>query len=238
MQTRLKEKELKRVRGDYPQIDRIDENGVQWIELNRGCKRGCEFCYADPNYKVFPVPETHQIVVQIIGEGILYDPDILEKFKQLKRKGSNGKVIRYGLSQGVDYRLLTKEIAEVMVKSRIGVINSKGNWYKGMRLAWDWGKGQEKPVKDAVDLLLSVGYLKKQISVFVLVNWKISYEECIYKLEKLREWGVKIDDCFWDTTKKEKLPLHWTKQQLVDFRRKARKHNQLILFDGYDPEKK
>ena len=40
------------------------------------------------------------------------------------------------------------------------------------------------------------------------------------------------------TRLKEKLPLYWTKQQLVDFRRKARKHNQLILFDGYDPEKK
>lgn len=74
------------------------------------------------------------------------------------------------------------------------------------------------------------------MSMFVLVNWKIDYETCIYKLIKLKEWGCKIDDCYYDTTKREMLPLHWTKEQMKNFRRKARKHNQLILFDGYDPE--
>ena len=52
-----------RKRVDYPQIDRIDKNDVQWIELNRGCKRGCSFCYADPNYKTFECPEIRSNVV-------------------------------------------------------------------------------------------------------------------------------------------------------------------------------
>ena len=47
---------LKREEEDRPQINKI-ANGIQWIEVNRGCKRGCAFCYADTNYKVFDVPE-------------------------------------------------------------------------------------------------------------------------------------------------------------------------------------
>ena len=58
------------------------------------------------------------------------------------------------------------------------------------------------------------------------------------ELNKLKEWGVQIDDCTWNTTKKEKKPHFWTKEQLIDFRRKCRKHNQIIRHDGYDPEHK
>ena len=75
IQKRLKPLSIQRKRKDYPQINYIDDNGVQWIELNRGCKRQCPFCHADPNYKMFDVPEIISNKVQIIGEGILYDPD-------------------------------------------------------------------------------------------------------------------------------------------------------------------
>ena len=92
--------------------------------------------------------------------------------------------------------------------------------------------------KDTIEILENVGYKRKHIQIFVIVNWKISYEVCLEKLQKLKEWGVKIDDCTYNTTKREKNPIFWTKEQLIDFRRKSRKHNQLILFDGYDPEQK
>jgi len=39
--TQLKLIQPIRVRKDYPQVDYIDSNEVQWIELNRGCKRQC-----------------------------------------------------------------------------------------------------------------------------------------------------------------------------------------------------
>ena len=99
----VREPVMERARQDYPQVDRIDDNGTQWIELNRGCKRGCSFCYADPNYKVFECPEIRARIVQIIGEGFLYDPDIKRKIRELGEKRFEGRVVYFGLSQGIDW---------------------------------------------------------------------------------------------------------------------------------------
>lgn len=156
MQERLEPLIKSRVRPDYPQVNRIDDNNVQWIEVNRGCKRGCEYCYADPNYKTFPIPKIEKNTVQIIGEGFLYDPNVIKKIKALGKIKIRSKVVYYGLSQGIDYRLLTEEIAELLYKYRFGLINNKGKWYRGLRIAWDWGKPQEKSVKKAFDLLIRI----------------------------------------------------------------------------------
>lgn len=236
MQLRLEPLNIKRERNNYPQVNYIDDNNVQWIEINRGCKRHCAFCHADPNYKVFDIPEIKRNNVHVVGEGFLYDPDIEQKIIKLGQKRVNDRVVYYGLSQGIDFRLLTPEIAELLSKNRFGLINNKGVWKKGIRFAWDLSLFQEKLAKETIDLLCKYKYIRKYIIVFVLINWKISYEDCLYKLKKLKEWGVRIDDCTWDTTKKEKLPLYWTKDQLIYFRKISRKHNQLIFFDGYDPE--
>jgi len=224
---------MNRTREDYPQVDRIDKNGTQWIELNRGCKRGCSFCYADPNYRVFDSPHIRANRVQIIGEGILYDPQIKEKFQALGNLKVEGHKIYYGLSQGVDFRLLDRETAVVMEQNRIGYINGKGKWYKGMRFAWDLGLEQTELAHKTISLLEEVGFKKKSIQVFLLVNWKIPFSVCIEKLKLLREWDVKVDDCTYNTTKKEMKPIHWSFQELKDFRRMCRKHNQEILFNGW-----
>lgn len=229
---------MNRSRVDYPPVDRIDENGTQWVELNRGCKRGCSFCYADPNYKVFDVPIIRSNRVQIIGEGILYDPQIKEKFETLGNLKVEGRCVYYGLSQGIDFRLMDRGTALVMVKNRIGYINGKGKWYKGMRFAWDLGMEQEALAKNTIELLEEVGYRKKSIQVFVLVNWKIPFSVCMEKIKKLYGWGVKIDDCTWNTTKKEKKPHFWTLEELVQFRKKCREHNQLISFNGWSEYQK
>lgn len=221
-----------------PQINYVDSKSVQWIELNRGCKRGCFFCYADPTFLEFSIPDITQRKVQIIGEGFLYDTKIKRKLEILSHLRVGGKVIYYGLSQGIDYRLTDIETIKLLIQARVGMINGKGNWQKGMRIAWDWGEEQEKGIKNIIDNLVVHGYKRKLIQVFVLVNWKITKEVCDYKLNKLKEWGVKIDDCTYNTTKREKKPIFWTKEELIDFRRRSRKHNQLILFNGFDPEAK
>ncbi len=237
---------VEREEEDRPQINKI-ANGIQWIEINRGCKRRCAFCYSDPNMKFFDVPETKNNKVMIIGEGFLYDPQVKTKILLLGQRRFNNKVVHYGLNQGIDFRLLDKEIAELLCENRFGILNSKYNWYKGMKFAWDGGLNHKQLTKDTIDLLVSVGYTKKQIQVFVLTIWKVSYETCVQKASKLYEWGVKIDDCTWNSNKKTLLKqtkegiwdnVFWTATQYTDFRKKSRKHNQLILFDGYDPELK
>ena len=233
---------------DKPQRNEIDEHGVQIIELNRGCKRGCAFCWADPNMKFFEVPEITRNFVQIQGEGILYDPNIKEKIIELGKKRVNGKVVYYGLYQGFDFRLIDKEMAKLFCKNRIWIINSKGKKYKGIRFAWDGGINHEQLAKDTIEMLVSAGFRRKQIQVFCLTLWKFPYELCEYKRKKLFEWGVKIDDCTWNTSKgilltekRKGIAWHnpyWTRKEYEQFRRDCRKHNHLINFDGHDPEAK
>ena len=177
----------------------------------------------------------------------MYDPEIHNKIYVLGRRRFNKKVVYYGLNQGIDFRLLDKEMAELLCENRFGIINNKGNWVKGIKLAWDGVQTHEKLAKETIDLFVSVGYIRKQIQVFVLILWKISYEICVQKANKLYKWGVKIDDCTWNSNKKTLLKQlkagtwsnpFWTAIQYKDFRKKSRKHNQIINFNGYDPEQK
>lgn len=223
MQQRLKPLKPKKYKGH--QVNYIDKKGVQHIELNRGCKRNCIFCHADPDYKVFPVPEIKSNLVQIIGEGVLYDPEINQKIIGLGEKRVHNKVIYYGISQGVDLRLLTREQAELLCMYRFGLINKKAKWYKGIRIAWDWGRKQEELVYKTIEMLVNVGYKRNKIIVFMLVNWKIDFKTCLYKFKKCQEWGVKVDDCTWECTKRNFIPLHWTVKEYKTFRRMVRQHD-------------
>ena len=224
---------MKRRREDYPQVNYIDNKGIQYIELNRGCLRQCPFCYSDPNYKTFRIPQIRSNLVQIIGENILYDYEIKKKIKELGRINFNNKKVYYGLSQGIDRRILTPEIIQLLVENKIGLITKKGRWYKGMRISWDGHLSQMGQVKRTIEALEKAGYKRNYISVFMLVNWKISFKECMQKFRIIKKWKVSIDDCTWNTTKKEMKPHFWTRLELKKFRDKCRVHNIRMRFRGY-----
>jgi hypothetical protein len=225
IQKRLAPLEIQRERPDYPQVDYIDKNGVQWIELNRGCLRRCPFCWADPNYKTFSIPEIRSNKVQIIGENILYDPNIFTKLYELAHIRYNKRVVYYGLCNGFDYRLVNSYVARRASKARIGNINNKGNWYKGINLAWDGPLSEGPKVKKALDLFLKYSYQASRSKIFVLVNWKIPYDVCMKKLEIIKSWGTMIDDCTWECTKTRYIPLYWDYPEYRKFRKACRDHN-------------
>lgn len=223
MQTRLKPLQFKRERKDYPQVDFIKE-GIQYIELNRGCKRLCKFCYADPNYKVFDIPIIRSNKVQIWGENILYDPNIKKKIIELGKQTVNNKKVYYGLGQGVDYRLINEDLIKTLSNNRIGLINNKGNWYKRIKIAWDLGINQEAKIKLTIDLLKDQRF--NFIIVFILLNYKVSFNDCIYKLAKIKQWGCGVDDCPHDCTKTRFIPTFWREKEYRLFRALCRDHNQ------------
>jgi len=230
IQLRLRPLSIQRQRPDYPQVNYVDDNGVQWIELNRGCYRSCEFCWADPNYKTFSIPEIISNKVQIIGENILYDPLIEKKLETLANIKYNRKVVYYGLCNGFDYRLVTAKISRLSKNARIGNINNKGNWKKGVNLAWDNDLSYRNKIKNVLDMFVKEGYDPYQCKIFVLVNYKVSYRHCLIKLQIIKKWGCKIDDCTWNCTKKLYIPLYWDYPEYHKFRRLCREHN--INFKG------
>jgi len=82
--------------------------------------------------------------------------------------------------QGWDARLLTEEYA-AMLK---GVKHANG-----LRFAWD-NIGDEKHIERAVKLLISSGFRGRDLSFYVLVGFNSTFEQDVYRCNKLKEWGV------------------------------------------------
>jgi len=201
----------------------------QWIRITEGCPNNCEFCYetkingSDPIY--YEIPEIVRNTVKIMDMNLLSKPRAIEIINKLGSIRVNKKVVYYELVCGIDWRFLTLELALALKKAR----------FVNIRFAWDFGMGFQKEIKNTVNLLRTAGY-KKNITVFMICNWKIPYKVCLMKLDLCKVWNVKVADCYFDNQVSPNIkPIYWTEEQIKKFRKKVRKHNQLILF-GIDPE--
>ena len=157
---------------------------------------------------------------------LLCKPSALNIIKMLGDKKVNGKVVYYELICGIDYRFLTKEIADALKKNR----------FKKIRMAWDWFYKDQFKIKDAINMLLKAGYKNNEIMIFMICNWKITEKECLKKLDLCKIWNVQVADCYFDNQKSPNIiPIHWRSEEIKDFRARCRKHNQLVNFK-IDPE--
>jgi len=207
-----------------PQYIKIKDDR-QRIELSRGCPHNCSYCYAPTEVELFPIPEIKRNYVEILDMNPLYPlSPMLQKIENLPEK-LNGKKIKYEAICGLDYRVLNREIVELLKEK---------NFVKP-RIAWDESIKYQYQIKDTIDLLKDVGYKAEDIGVFMLVNHEISYEESLKKLDILKVWGVRVCDCCYDGGYRNAVPEYWNGTEIKDFRRKCRKHNQLINFK-IDPE--
>lgn len=197
----------------------------QRIETHRGCPHDCPFCGEPRELSIFPIPELKRNYVEILDMNFLYQPDIIKRIIQLSKIKVNDKVIKYEEICGLDYRLLTQDIADALKKSR----------FVKPRIAWDGPPAHQYKIKDTIKILTKANYKPKEIMVFMIVNWRISKYECEQKLDLLKVWNVKVCDCCFDGGYKNAKPKRWSLPELKEFRSKCRKHNQLINF-GIDPE--
>ena len=212
-------------KGEYNKSDQ-DE---QWIRLSEGCPNGCPFCrewLENPKSKVFDIPELIRNKVKIMDMNLLCHLEALDIIKELGRRRVKGKVIYYELLCGVDYRFLIQEEAVALKQAR----------FKNIRIAWDFDFVLQKEIKNATQLLLNAGYAPRNIMIFVICNWKTSYEENLKKMDLCKVWNFQMADCYFDNQLSPNIePIYWTEDQIKDFRRKVRKHNQLVNF-RIDPE--
>lgn len=194
---------------------------VQKITLTDGCPNGCVYCYAPKTeIKYYPMPKITDKEVQILDMNFLSNPD---RDFHIEFLGNNAKSIE--LVCGIDYRLLTQEIA-----NRLHI-----NHFTKIRWAWDYTFNDQKKHQAVWRMLKKAGYRSEELSVFILVNWKIPYSDCVKKLDLLKVWNVKVNDCCWDGGYKKAKPVYWTPEQIKKFRAMCRKHNQLVRFK-IDPE--
>jgi hypothetical protein len=212
-------------KGEYNKFD----DQEQWIRLSEGCPNGCPFCregFENPEIKVFKIPEIVRNHVKIIDMNLLCHPEALEIIKELGKKRVNGKVVYYELLCGVDYRFLDQELAIALKTSR----------FKKIRMAWDFSFVLQRKITDAIKLLFKAGYYWKEVTIFVICNWKTTYDDNLKKMDLCKVWNIKMADCYFDNQLSPNIkPIYWSDEQIKDFRKRVRKHNQLINF-RIDPE--
>lgn len=132
------------------------------------------------------------------------------------------------------------ELAKLLKKAR----------FQTVRIAWDNAVSDSSSIKKQIDSLTDAGYKAKDISVFMIYNFNISFEDMLRKLTYCKEWGVQITDCRFrplDVTKDDFKPhkfkewqsddeyyIHkkagWTDRKVRDFRKSVREHNIWVRY--------
>ncbi len=200
----------------------------QWIRLTEGCPNRCPFCresFENPEANHFEIPEIIRNKVKIMDMNLLANLGLWYIKKLAKIKVDN-KVVYYELVCGIDYRYVTSQVAKSLKEAR----------FINLRIAWDFGFEYQKKIKAVIYYLIDAGYAPKDIMVFIICNWKISYEENLRKIDLCKVWNVQMGDCYFDNQLSPNIkPIHWEEWQIKDFRKRIRKHNQLVNF-GIDPE--
>lgn len=201
------------------------------IQFTSGCPNQCKYCYEPKEMKYYdPNIPSGEEIVQILDMNILANPKHEEIMINLMEANNQS----YELVCGVDYRRLNQGLCNLFHNAR----------FKKMRWAWDYSFSDQKKHKKVLQMFLKAGYKPEELSVFILVNWKIPYVECCKKLDLLKIWNVKVNDCCFDGGYPKKIANHvvkgklnWEWDEMKKFRKMCRKHNQMVLFK-IDPELK
>ncbi|MBI5458976.1 cobalamin-dependent protein [Methanobacterium sp.] len=174
--------------------------------------------------------------------------EILEELVELKKQ----RIILNCESQsGFDGRILLRS-------PELGVLLKKANFINP-KIAWDGPFSDKEKIKRQIDILIDSGYQDKYISVFMIFNHDLSFDEMERKRIQCWEWNVQITDCrfrpldqtFDNYNPYVKKPqsrkdyyIHpgWNDKLVRLFRSNIRKHNicvrQDILYYSADIERK
>lgn len=193
---------------------------MRQIQFTSGCPNACQYCYEPKEMRYYDPEIPDDPEIQILDMNFLANPKAIQILESMPKR-------KYELICGVDFRRLTTDICILM----------KQKGFIRVRWAWDYGFSQQKKHQRVWKMFSKAGFRSEELSVFILVNWKIPYVDCVKKLDLLKVWNVKVNDCCWDGGYKQAKPVYWTPEQIKKFRSMCRKHNQLVRFK-IDPELK
>ena len=180
--------EVEQYTPDYDLID-ID---YQIIHTSRGCPRRCSFCGVydiEPEWKCkYSIKnEIKKKKIIFYDNNLLandYIDNILDELIILKRD----KKVTYLESQsGFDGRILQKKPYLAFKLKKAG--------FQHVKIAWDGPFKNYKDIERQIIILEQAGFDRNKLSVFMIYNCTLSYEEVEQKRIKCAEWGVQIIGC-------------------------------------------
>lgn len=225
-------REIDDVRIDY----RLTDVDYQILQTTRGCIRNCSFC---GTYKIEPRFEYKSSIKHEIQQKrlIFYDNNLLANpcidniLNELIRLKRHNRIRECDAQSGIDARLLTQEIADKLYKAG----------FKKIRFAWDGGYEEHENIKQQTQLLLNAGYRARDIQVFMLYNYEVTYIESEKKRAYLSKLGVQTAPCryipltatsdgynpYKQSQTREEYYIHplWSDAEVRAFKRNCRQHN-------------
>jgi hypothetical protein len=233
--------EVEKVEPDYSLLpEKID---YQIIHSSRGCTRRYTFCGTwkiEPEFtcvdSILPLIKKRKLV--FYDNNLLANPHIDKILNELADyRTDKGHPLRCESQSGFDLNLLSEKRAELIKKAH----------FVNLRLAWDGRYNSWPKVKRAIELLRKAGYHRKDIYIFMIYNFTLSYREMRKKLEACRRWGVRVIDCryrplngiednYKPGSKQQKngeyyIHKGWSDLQVRKFRRAVRRQNIAILLN-------
>jgi len=215
----------------------------QIIHTSRGCIRKCGFCgvyIIEPEFQYKTTIKKEIVKRKIIfyDNNLLANPHIEEILTELAYLKEKQKILWCEAQSGIDGRLLEKnpDLAYLLKKAA----------FKNIRISWDGDLKDAPHIKKQIKLLKKVGYnLRRNVFIFMIYNWDLSFDIMEQKRLKCWDWKVQVLDCryrplkqTYDRYKGQKFRtgqngrdyhIHkesgWTDHKIRTFRKHIRRQN-------------
>jgi hypothetical protein len=178
--------------------------------------------------------------VIFFDNNFLANENINEILTELPKIRINNKCVIFESQSGFDGRLLEKhrEYAKLLYDAR----------FKNVKIAWDNKLKDASKIENQINILSNAGFKIKDISIFMIYNYDIPYEDMLEKINYCKKWGVQIIDCRYrpvyriddnfnshikgqtDNDYHIHSESNWTDEKVKDFRKRVREHNIWIRY--------
>lgn len=170
--------------------------------LTRGCIRKCRWCIVpEKEGGIRPYRTWQQVVRPDTNKLVLMDNNILASDYGIRQLESLiGSGYRIDLNQGMDARLITNEVAEIL---------SKVSWIRFIRFSCDQ-KSQIEPIRRTIELLGRHGVKPYRIFIYLLVTADL--QDAAERVEALK--GYKAINLYAQAERNERLGIMPNEMQL------------------------
>jgi hypothetical protein len=155
---------------------------------SRGCVRECPFCLVPQlegairegtPIECFHQPDHKNII--LLDNNFTASPTRQHTLDYIQERG-----LKVNFSQGLDVRLVDKEFAERLKKTRCYTWTFK---HRALHFAWDL-MGYEKQVIKGIENLLDAKYPRDYLQFYVLVGYNSTLVDDLYRIKTLTGYGI------------------------------------------------
>ena len=154
--------------------------------ITRGCTRKCPFCDVWRTEGMIrcnsPLIEfqAHEKIL-LLDNNLLASPHAEEILQNIQKRN-----LKVCFNQGLDIRLMTKEIAGILQNTNVRSLS-----FKERRLYISWDQiGEEEVIYEGLILLKNARMNMRNIMCYMLTCFDSTLKDDLYRFNKLCEWGV------------------------------------------------